>query len=377
MIDLTSSLYLGLGHPSGALRPWRSLTLGRPAALATDPIVPWLEARLGQLLGTEATAIGRSTTHLFLDLSTLAAPGAQILLDSAAYPALRWGAERAAGTGRPVRTFARGDLGDLARGLTAGPRSGGGSLILTDGLCCGCGAPAPLRDYVALARRHGANLVIDDTQAVGVLGAGPGVHRPWGRGGGGTARWLGLAGTSGLIVVASLAKAFGAPLATIAGRSAVVDRWKHTSETRVHSSPPASAELAALDRALATNHREGDRLRSMLLFNIGRFRQVLGDARITPLGGLFPIQSLALHTLAAARELDRRLRWAGVLGVVQGGAGGAGRVTFVLTAAHPREVVERAAELIAYHAGGRHTAQALAATGCERCGAPGTMGRAA
>jgi 8-amino-7-oxononanoate synthase len=362
VIDLTSSLYLGLEHPSGALRPWRALTLGRPAVLGADALTQSLEARLAGLLGTEAAALGRSTTHLFVDLSTLAGRGSPLLLDLASYPALRWGAERAAGTGRPVAGFERGDLRALAGALRAKPAGG---LVLTDGLCCNCGTPAPIGDYAAIARQHGASVVIDDTQAVGILGARPRPGVPWGSGGGGTARWLGLAGAPGLIVVASLAKALGAPLATIAGTAQIVERWRSTSETRVHSSPPASAELAALERALAANRRHGDRLRSRLLENIRQFRQILRAAGVAPGGGLFPIQSVTVRSPALAREYERRLRRAGVLGVIQRAPGGRARLSFVLTTAHEVSEIARAAALI-----GRYAPERSDPLACARCTVP-------
>ena len=374
MIDLTSSLYLGLTHPSGALRPWRALTLGRPAALAADPLARRLESRLARLLATEAAALGRSTAHLSLDLSTLVEPRGTILLDAASYPSLRWGAERAAGAGHAVRTFRRGDLRALARGLAGRPRGG---LILTDGVCCGCNTPAPLDEYLAIALRYGASLVIDDTQAVGILGARPDPARPWGCGGGGTAAWLGLTGSPSLIVMASLAKALGAPLAAIAGPAAAVKRWRRTSETRVHSSPPAAAELAAVERALAANGRYGDDLRARLLAHIRRFRAVVGRGGIWLDGGLFPIQSVAVDGTAVARELRRRLKRAGVLGVLQGAPGGGARVTFVLTAALALESVERAAALIADHASACHAGERAPAGECARCGSDRTLRRAA
>jgi 8-amino-7-oxononanoate synthase len=374
VVDLTSSLYLGLEHPSGALRPWRALTLGRPAALATDPLASSLEARLARLLGTEAAALGRSTTHLFVDLSPLTTPHTRMILDTAAYPALRWGAERAAGTGRRVETFRRADVRGLRRSLAAGPR---GALILTDGLCCGCGAVAPLREYVSVARRHGAHLLIDDTQGVGILGTGSSERRPWGSGGGGTAAWLEVAGAPELIVVASLAKALGAPVAAIAGPASIVARWKRTSETRVHCSPPTTAELAALDRALVANRRYGDRLRSRLLRNISRFRTVLTAAGISPLGGFFPMQAVRLPTVAAARELHRRLWRARVYGVVQRGSDGAGRVTFLLTAAHSPEAIECAAEEIVRWASDSCDARSRRPWHCARCSARWREERAA
>ena len=41
---------------------------------------------------------------------------------------------------------------------------------MTDGFCPGCGRAAPLREYLESARAQRGLLVLDDTQAIGVLG---------------------------------------------------------------------------------------------------------------------------------------------------------------------------------------------------------------
>ena len=37
MLDFTSALYLGLQHPSRALKSWEQFTMGKPNALQTPP----------------------------------------------------------------------------------------------------------------------------------------------------------------------------------------------------------------------------------------------------------------------------------------------------------------------------------------------------
>jgi hypothetical protein len=65
-------------------------------------------------------------------------------------------------------------------------------------------------------------LVIDDTQALGILGHSPGPHAPYGKGGGGSLQWAGIGGPD-VLVVSSLAKGFGAPVAVLAGSEATVE----------------------------------------------------------------------------------------------------------------------------------------------------------
>jgi len=82
--------------------------------------------------------------------------------------------------------------------------------------------------------------VIDDTQALGILGAWPGPGAPYGRGGAGSPAWCGVAGDD-LARVCSLAKGFGAPLAVLAGSARVVARFEAEAATPVHCSPPSAA----------------------------------------------------------------------------------------------------------------------------------------
>ena len=57
--------------------------------------------------------------------------------------------------------------------------------------------------------------MLDDTQALGILGEGPTKSNPYGIGGGGSLRWHDVFGPH-IIVGSSLAKGFGAPLAAFA-----------------------------------------------------------------------------------------------------------------------------------------------------------------
>ena len=133
--------------------------------------------------------------------------------------------------------------------------------------------------------------MIDDSQAVGVIGAE----------GGGTPRQLGVRNRS-LVAVASFAKAFGAPVAAVLGSAATVASFARTSECRVHSSPPSVAALRALDRALRVNTRAGYNLRARLDERVDRFRAgVLACGLVTD-GGRFPVQAVRGVDPIAAHE---------------------------------------------------------------------------
>ena len=345
-VDFTSALYLGLGHASAALPGWRRLTAGRPAALSPPAGEAVLARRLAAHLGAGAAVVGRTALHLFHDLAALAA-ARPVLADAGAYPIARW----AFAAARP-RSFAHHDPAALEAALAALARPGAGAppVVIADGVCPSCGTPAPLAAYLAAVRRAGGLLLLDDTQAVGVLGASPSPARPWGRGGGGTALHLGLDPRRWpeLIVVASLAKAYGAPLAVAAGAGRPIGWLAGHGPNRTHSSPPTAADLAAAHRALDLEARCGEALRACLLANVRRWRRRLASLGLAPPGRAFPVQTLPVVPDLAPGELHLRLAAAGfetVLAVARCPPHPA--VTLLLTAAHRREQIDRAATALA------------------------------
>ena len=352
-LDFTSALYLGLEHPSWALRPWARLTLGSPAALREPPVAGAVARDAAALVGCPSATLGMSTLHVFWDLfQGLAGPETTIHMDAGLYPIARWGIERAAARGVPVRVFPHHDADALRRAL-ARPASGRHRpLVVTDGFCPRCGRPAPLVAYVEAAQRWGGTLVVDDTQALGILGHAPGPLMPYGRGGGGSLRFHDLAGPD-VIVVASLAKGLGVPLAVLAGSAAAVERFEETSATRVHCSPPSVAALHAAAHALEANHTHGDGLRARLGRVVALFRRQLAQAGFPVIGGLFPVQTLASVCRDAARRLHQALMRRGVLAVLRQGQMGSGpRLTFLLTARHGPQAIAGLVAALADHATG-------------------------
>jgi 8-amino-7-oxononanoate synthase len=349
VLDFTSALYLGLRHPSSTVRPWTRLTTGRPAALITPPGEGRVACALAQLQGHEGAVLAPSTLHLMWDLfGALAEERVALFADAEVYPIARWGVERAAARGAPARDFAHFDADDLRRTLAGAiTRSSRRPVIVTDGFCPGCGRVAPLDAYVDAMRPYGGRLVIDDTQALGILGQAPAPDAPYGRGGGGTLRWSGVSGPD-VLVVSSLAKGFGVPIASLAGSTQALQAFARRSETRVHCSPPSAAVIHAAERALAVNRKSGDQLRRRLARLVGHFR-----GRFTSRGlaattdGLFPVQTLTAPVGASAAALHARLLRRGIRTVLlRGHRGGAPRLTFMITASHTVLAIDRGVELL-------------------------------
>jgi 8-amino-7-oxononanoate synthase len=292
--DFTSSLYLGLEHPSSSVAPWRRLTTGAPAALVeSEPAVALAEA-LAALVGGEQAVLMPSTLHVFVDLLASGLPDAALFWDRALYPVAAWGVELAAARGVPTARLPHlaeeVDEAWLARRTPHGRRP----VIVTDGFCTGCGRAAPLRRLVEAVERLGGLVVIDDTQALGLFGRGASAAAPFGVGGGGSLRRQALEGAP-VIVGASMAKAFGVPVAVAVGPASLISAFVRRSQMRVHTSPPSTPLIHAAHAALAHAARQGDDLRVRLANHITAFRRGMAEIGLEPQGGLFPAQSLRLR----------------------------------------------------------------------------------
>jgi 8-amino-7-oxononanoate synthase len=349
MPDFTSALYLGFTHPSASLPPWRALTLGRPAALEEHAGGRVLARELAQLIGGEAGILYPSTLHLFRDVFQVAAPkGTIILFDSASYPIARWGAEGAALNGVPTETFPHHDAVALERRVRKARRAGQRPLIVADGLCPSCGRPAPLPALASLAADTGGSVVIDDTQALGVLGREPSPTAPLGIGGGGTLAWHGLASRN-TVVGASLAKAFGAPLAILSGTAETLTRITRDGETRIHTSPPSAANIAAGRNAVAANRAQGDHLRARLVRLVGQLRQEMRKLGLQPRSELpIPMQTVAMPSLRAAKAALASLDENGIRALVTRSCReDLPSLTLLITARHASADISRAAAALA------------------------------
>ena len=370
MLDFTSALYLGLQHASRALQPWPQLTSGLPASLAVPRNARKVAEQLARLQGCESATLAASTLHLAWDVfGMLSKDAVAIYMDAGVYPILRWGVERAQAAGVPVRKFAHHDVKALQSCLRRDRFSKRLPLIVSDGLCPECGKVAPLAEYLraiyevrlaptdfemrstAVMRksdfaRGSGYLIIDDTQALGILGASPSRAAPFGKGGGGSLKWANLASPN-VLVISSLAKGFGAPLAVLSGSEEMLKRFEHESETRRHCSPPSFAVLHAVEHALAENEAHGDELREHLVQLARHFRQRLHAEGFKLNDGLFPMQTLQPIHGIDGRALHERLWNKGVHTLLQrGDKHGEARLSFVLNARHRLGDIDRAVQAL-------------------------------
>lgn len=348
MLDFTSALYLGLRHPSRSLPPWSQFTTGVPAALTEPPGAVRVAHQLARLQTCEHGVLGTSTFYLFWDLfGMIARRPARIYVDAGLYPIARWGTERAAGRGISIRNFAHHDPQAFRDLLKRNEQPRLRPVLVTDGFCPACGKPAPLSDYLENLRASGGRLIVDDTQALGIFGHSPSPDSPYGRGGGGMLPRLKIGGPD-VLVISSLAKAFGAPVAVISGSRPAVHEFEAKSETRMHCSPPSLPLIRAAEHALRINRRCGDRLRLRLASLVTRFRRQAENAGFQFTGGLFPVQTLAPVSNAETRRLHERLLHRGVRTVLRSALHRPGlRISFVITARHTPQAIDSAITALA------------------------------
>jgi 8-amino-7-oxononanoate synthase len=318
------------------------LTLGKPAALEDPPGAEWVERELASLTGCEAALLAPSTLHLFMDLFTLLArPGVGIFLDGGSYPISKWGAQHAALAGVPVRSFASHDLEGLRECINAAPAIR--PIVVTDGLSPTSGAVAPLAGYAGLAALKGGLVVVDDTQALGILGTPTGIEAPYGAGGGGSLRHARFASPN-ILLVSSLAKALGAPVAMVGGAAAQIEDFRARSLTRVHCSPPSAAAIAAAGQAVEANCREGEVLRRRLAERVARFNYGTGQLGLCSNRHLFPVRPVRLPDGVGARELHAELAERGVRALLLGRPAGLATLCFAITARHGLREIDKAVE---------------------------------
>ncbi len=346
MLDFTSALYLGIRHPSWSLRPWTSLTTGAPAALVTAGGVRRLERALATLIGCERATLGPSTLHLFWDFfGMLRGSNVAIYVDRGAYPIARWGVERALAHGVRVRSFRHHDPSALLGQLRLDARLNLIPLVLTDGFCTRCGRALPVSEYLECVRMFGGSLILDDTQAFGILGVRPSRELPYGEGGGGSLRWSGAAGPD-VLVVSSMAKGFGVPIAVMAGSQQQVRRFKEKSLTRVHSSQPSAAVIHAAEHALEVNAAHGEELRQRLAALVKQFRSRLTRSGLSAIGGLFPVQNLERVPGVDSAVVHAGLQRADVGTLLSAADDRGPRLSLLINATHSARDIDRVVDVL-------------------------------
>jgi glycine C-acetyltransferase len=234
--------------------------------------------------------------------------------------------------------YLNNDLADLERQLLAA-RECRFRLIATDGVFSMDGSFADLAGVTALAARHDALVMVDDSHAVGFIGEG----------GRGTPALQGVEGRVDMLT-GTFGKALGgASGGYVAGRQAVIDLLRQRSRPYLFSNSLAPMIAATTLTALELV-RGGDAARAHLMLQTQRFRRGLSAAGFTIAPGSHPIVPVMLGDAQLAARLAAGLFEEGIYAV---GFSypvvpmGKARIRCQISAAHTAEHIDRAVSAFA------------------------------
>jgi 8-amino-7-oxononanoate synthase len=239
-----SNNYLGLTHhprvieaAEAALHRYGSGCTGSRFLNGTLDLHEKLEERLAKFLNQEAALVFSTGFQTNLGvLATLVQRDDHLFSDKLNHASIVDGSRLSFGT---VHRYPHGDLRSLERELARTP-SEAGKLIVTDGIFSMEGSIVDLPGVMALAEFYGAEVLVDDAHAFGVLGEF----------GGGTAQHFKMEDRVSLIM-ATFSKSLASIGGVVAGPEDVIHYLKHNARPLIFSAsnPPASvaAVLAALD----------------------------------------------------------------------------------------------------------------------------------
>ncbi len=211
-----------------------------------------LENELADFLNKEA--VMTFSTGFMSNLGTISAIVGRhdyIICDKENHASIYDGCKLSYGT---MLRYNHSDMAMLEKQLQKVPKDSG-CLIVTDGIFSMRGDIAKLPEIVALAKKYGAKVMVDDAHALGVIGEG----------GRGTASYFGLEKEVD-IYIGTFSKSLASLGGYMAADSTIVDYVRHTSRPFIFSAslPPAStaSALAAL-RYLRKNPNLTQKLQSI------------------------------------------------------------------------------------------------------------------
>lgn len=249
VLDLASNDYLGLardprvtGAAAGAARRWGAGSTGSRLVTGSTTLHTRLEAGLAGFAGAEAGLVFSSGYLANLGaLTALAGPGSLVVSDALNHASVvdACRLSRAA-----VEVVPHRDVAAVARVLAR--RTTGSAVVVTDAVFSVDGDLAPLAGLHAVARRHGALLVVDEAHALGVVGDE----------GRGAAHAAGLAGQPDVVLTVTLSKSLGAQGGAVLGPAVVVEHLVNTARPFIFDTGLAPAAVAGAAAALVVLRAE-------------------------------------------------------------------------------------------------------------------------
>ncbi len=340
VLNLCANNYLGLaGHPAlaaaakAAIDRWGYGMASVRFICGTQGVHKQLEEAISRFLGTEDTILYSSCFDANGGLfEALLGPEDAVISDELNHASIIDGIRLCKTRRARYRNNDMGDLGAKLREV-ADARF---RMIATDGVFSMDGGIANLPAICDLAEKHGALVMVDDSHAVGFMGAG----------GRGTHEHHGVMGRVD-IITGTLGKALGgASGGYTSGRREIVELLRQRSRPYLFSNTLAPAIAGATLKAVEMIGESGE-LRDRLAANTRFFRGAMRDAGFSLLGEAHPICPVMIGDAALAKAAADAMLAKGVyvIGfsypVVPRGKA---RIRAQVSAAHSREELAFAVE---------------------------------
>jgi glycine C-acetyltransferase len=345
VINLASNNYLGLTtHKDlrkAALQATKTLGAGAGAVrtiAGTMQLHMQLEEQIAKFKNVEACVVFQS--GFTANAGTVAAVLGKedlIVSDELNHASIIDGARLSRAT---IKVFKHKDVKDCQRVLEEHADFPGKKLIITDGVFSMDGDIAPLPELCDLAEKYGCIMMVDDAHASGVLG----------RGGRGTIDHFDCHGRVH-IQVGTLSKAIGAMGGYVCGSRDLIDFLYLRARPFLFSTshPPATAAACAAAFSLLDSPA-GEKLVKKLWANTKLFKRELKKRGFQFKGSETPIVPIHVGDAAKAFEFSKKLFDAGVFAPAVGYptvAEGKARLRAIVSAAHKKEQLVRAADILA------------------------------
>jgi glycine C-acetyltransferase len=338
LINLCANNYLGLAdHPAvvaaahEALDRWGYGMASVRFICGTQEIHVELEERLSAFLGTEKTILYSSCFDANGGVfETLLGTEDAVISDALNHASIIDGVRLS--KARRLR-YANGDMEELEARLVEAADARR-RLVVTDGVFSMDGYLARLDEICDLAERHDAMVMVDDSHAVGFVGAG----------GRGTPELFDVVDRVD-IVTGTLGKALGgASGGYVSGRAEIVDLLRQRSRPYLFSNalaPPIVASSLKVLELLEAGEAPLERLRA----NTALFRREVAALGYEVLPGDHPIVPVMFGDAVRAGEVAERLLGEGVYVVAFSYPVvpmGAARIRTQMSAAHDEDELRRA-----------------------------------
>jgi 8-amino-7-oxononanoate synthase len=252
VLDLAGNDYLGLARDPRVTRAaaesaatWGAGSTGSRLVTGTTELHAELERSLADFCGGAAALVFSSGYLANLGvLAALGGPEVAIVSDAGNHASLIDGCRLSSS---PVTVVPHRDLDKIDAALAATDLPD--RLLVTDAVFSVDGDLAPLVELHALARRHGALLIVDEAHALGVVG---------GRGEGAVAS-AGLAAEPDVVRTVTLSKALGAQGGAVVAAPEITDLLANTARPFIFDTGLAPSSVGAALAALRVLRAEPER----------------------------------------------------------------------------------------------------------------------